>query len=191
MNYLGHLYFSNGDLDLMICNLYGDHVKGTKFQHYPEKIQQGIILHRSIDSVIDNHYAVLELKKLLYPELPKVTGIAIDLYFDHLLAKHWREFHPQDLSCFLARFFNYSSILENEMKDDFRSFLYNLRTLRWIEHYHTAEGLEKLCQGVSKKISFENSLNIAPAIFKKHTSAINKAFHIFMIDARSYFNVSN
>ena len=33
----------------------------------------------------DNHPEVKYLLRNLYPYLPKISGIAIDLYFDHLL----------------------------------------------------------------------------------------------------------
>ena len=84
MNFLGHLYFSNNDLELMYANLFGDFVKGKAMYNFPEKIQSGIQLHRSIDSYIDRHEDVRKLLKTLYPELPKVSNVAIDLFFDHL-----------------------------------------------------------------------------------------------------------
>ena len=92
MKYLGQLFFSGDDKDLMICNLYGDHVKGKKYSSYPSKIIEGILLHREIDHYIDNHPEVLALKKLLYSDLHKVSSIAVDLYFDHLLAKNWKKY---------------------------------------------------------------------------------------------------
>jgi len=173
----------------MICNLYGDHVKGSNFNHYPEKIKQGIRLHRSIDFYIDNHPSSLCLKQLLYAELPKVAGIAVDLYFDHLLAKNWQKFHPQRLTEYLINFFNHSSLYEFHMKEHFREFLSQLRRYRWIEHYPSDEGLQKLCEGVSRKISFENSLIQAPQLFRKYEEQVNEAFYTFMNDARNNFNV--
>jgi len=69
----------------MNANLYGDFVKGRDYSKYPLIIQGGITLHREIDDFIDHHPLVLELLHELYAPLPKVAGIAIDLYFDHLL----------------------------------------------------------------------------------------------------------
>jgi acyl carrier protein phosphodiesterase len=77
MNFLGHLYFSNNNLELMYANLFGDHVKGSDYSHFPEIVQTGISLHRSIDNYIDHHPKVVELMHKLYPELPKVTVIAM------------------------------------------------------------------------------------------------------------------
>ena len=100
MNFLGHLYFSNNDPELMYANLFGDSVKGKKYLDYPEEIQKGILLHRKIDDFIDRHNAVIELKRELYNELPKISSVAIDLFFDHLLAQKWNDYHsmPYELS---------------------------------------------------------------------------------------------
>ena len=79
MNFLGHLYFSNNNLDLMVANLFGDFCKGKSYLSYPIETQRGVLLHREIDSYIDNHAEVLAIRKELYASLPKVSGIAIDL----------------------------------------------------------------------------------------------------------------
>ncbi len=85
MNFLGHLYFSDNKQELMLNNLFGDFVKGKDISRYPIEIQQGITLHRKIDNFIDRHPLVLELSHKLFADLPKVSAIAIDLFFDHLL----------------------------------------------------------------------------------------------------------
>jgi acyl carrier protein phosphodiesterase len=96
MNFLGHLYFSNNDFELMQANLFGDFVKGKDYTHLPLKLQEGVTLHRKIDHYIDHHPAVLDLVHLLHDDLPKVAAIAVDIYFDHLLAKNWSKFHSID-----------------------------------------------------------------------------------------------
>ena len=88
-------------------NLFGDFVKGNKFDHFPEIVVEGIRLHREIDSFIDNHPTVIDLLHVLYPKLPKVAGIAVDLYFDHILARDWRFYSDLTLTDFTLNFFNY------------------------------------------------------------------------------------
>ncbi len=183
MNFLGHLYFSKNDHDLMIANLFGDSVKGKKYLQYSKKIQDGVLLHRRIDYYIDNHPSVKALRLNLYQELPKIAGIAIDLYFDHLLAIHWNNYHDKPLELFLDDFYNFRAGFEKELGHDFSIFLNRLRTKQWINHYPTFYGLEKLCLGVSNRISFKNNLHLAPLVFKKKNHEIEAAFLDFMQDA--------
>ena len=55
MNHLAHCFLSFGDEDVLLGNFIGDFVKGHDWQHYPELVQRGILLHRAIDSYTDNH----------------------------------------------------------------------------------------------------------------------------------------
>ncbi len=187
MNFLGHLYFSGTDKELMHANLYGDFVRGSKLDHYPDIIQKGIVLHRQIDFYIDNHAAVKKLKHALMHELPKIGPVAIDLFFDHLLAKNWSAFHQDDYGAYLRDFYAHNTIHYNHYPTTFMEFMEKLRLHQWMNHYPTKFGLEKSCEGVSKRISFETNLAQAPVIFDQRESEIKDAFLRYMEDAQKEF----
>lgn len=191
MNFLGHLYFSNNDFELMYYNLFGDYVKGSDLSEFPPKVQYGLHLHRSIDDYIDHHPKVLELLHLLYGDLPKISGIAVDLFFDHLLASQWNKYHPTDLRTFVDDFYNFQPQHEAYFTDDFRFVLNKLKEQDWLYNYRTFEGLELTCKRLSKRISFENNLNEAPQIFIKRSKEINTTFHLYMQEAIPYFKQYN
>ena len=187
MNFLGHLYFSNNQTELMYPNLYGDFVKGSDLSSYPERIQKGILLHRKIDDYIDRHSIILELAHFLYPKLPKITGIAIDLYFDHLLAIHWEKYHSTPLTTFIERF---NSIEEDRFlfeNEHFWMVMDKMKAGEWLKHSVSTYGLTKSCEGVSRLISFENELSKAPKVFIEHQSRIEKTFFEFMEEAIPFF----
>lgn len=187
MNFLGHLFFSNNDLELMYANLFGDHVKGSHLESFPLIIRQGVLLHRSIDSYMDHHPKVTSLMHELYPELPKVTGIAMDLFFDHLLAKNWNTYHPIDLEVYLDRFYKYEPDSWEDYSQEFREFIRQMREYRWMNYYPRFLGLEKACEGVSSRISFKNKLPDAPKVFLRHYDKIQNCFEEYMLDAVPYF----
>jgi len=173
----------------MLANLYGDFVKGSNLEAYTEKVQTGIRLHRSIDNFIDTHPDVLALKRMLYANLPKVSGVAIDLYFDHLLAKNWANYHLLSLTDFLDRFYTCEVPTTVNFSTDFLNFIHSMRTHNWLSHYPTEYGLRKSCEGVSSKISFPNRLNEGHLVFKKHEKDITECFKKYMYDASEYFKV--
>jgi len=174
----------------MLSNLYGDFVKGKNYLRYPEIVQRGIFLHRSIDHFIDTHKSVTKLRLSLYAELPKVAGVAIDLYFDHLLAKKWTSYHSKNYNDFLNEFYTHKVDFEHELKPEFIEFMGFFRTRKWLDHYPTPYGLQKSCEGVSKQISFENVLYKAPEIFYKREADIENCFDLYMADAQSHFNIT-
>lgn len=188
MNYLGHIYFSNNDLRLAKANLFGDSVKGPDYTRFPVFIQEGIKLHREIDDYIDHHPAVTRLIRILREDLPKVAPIAIDLFFDHLLAKRWSNFHTTPLEDFLEIVHSSIDKLDQEYYTaEFNLFINRLCQYKWMTHYSSLEGLDKMCNGVSRRISFENSLPKGLSVFLKHEEAVEHAFNEYMHDANEHF----
>jgi len=171
----------------MHANLFGDFVRGSKLDHFPEIIQHGIKLHREIDFYIDNHPSVKHLKLSLMHDLPKIGPVAVDLFFDHLLAKQWSNFHHEDYPQFLSNFYAHESDLTEHYPSSFISFIDKLRQHQWMNHYPTKYGLMKSCEGVAKRISFETKLPEAHLVFDARESEIDAAFQSFMIDAQRKF----
>lgn len=190
MNYLGHLFLSNNNTELMLANLFGDFVKGKDLSAYSPEIREGITLHRAIDHYIDTHPAVVELLHTLYPKLPKVAGIAVDLFFDHLLARNWNEYHALPLNEFLARFYDSINVGAAEFSEPFRNMIYHLVKVNWISYYPTTEGLDKACNGVSSRLSFPNELKHGLRVFKENEGEITAAFEVYMKDAVAHFGIS-
>lgn len=187
MNFLGHLYFSDNDHELMYCNLYGDSVKGKDLSKYPIFLANGITLHRSIDSYIDTHPKVLELRHELSPKLNKVSSIAIDLYFDHLLAKNWSKYSTIPFRKFCDDFKLFHSEYETYFNEDFLFLLDKLKKEDWIYNYQFPHGLEFACKGLSRRIKFKNDLYKAPEIYFQLEESITFAFENYMEDAIPHF----
>lgn len=188
MNYLGHIYLSNNDLRLAKANLFGDSVKGKDYTDHPEFIQKGVKLHREIDHYIDHHPAVLDLIRAIRPDLPKVAPIAVDLYFDHLLAKNWSNFHATPLEEFLDNIHsNINHIDRDYYPLGFNEFIDKLCQYKWMNAYASLYGLDKMCNGVSRRISFENSLPKGLSVFLKHEQHVEHSFNEYMRDANEHF----
>lgn len=189
MNFLGHLYLSDNKRELMLNNLFGDFVKGKDISRYPIEIQQGITLHRKIDNFIDRHPLVLELSHKLFADLPKVSAIAIDLFFDHLLAKNWKKFHSCDLNIFLENFYQSVNLKSEHYSYEFRFMIEKMIEINWISYYPSIEGLDKACNGVSSRISFPNELKNGKQVFLKFEKEIEAVFYPFMEDAKRNFDI--
>jgi acyl carrier protein phosphodiesterase len=199
MNYLGHLILSGEDQELQLANLYGDFFKGSRYELLPKKVMRGIKLHRGIDHFVDHHPISKQLLKQLYPVLPKIAPIALDLFFDHLLAKHWEKFHHQSLTQFSEEFFSFALDPNNHHFSD-PEFHYSSRFMElleimhrgdWLNNYQLEEGLTFACTGLSQRISFENNLHEGPAVFARHHMLLTEGFFAFMEDAFQHFGIQH
>lgn len=171
----------------MHANLFGDFVKGKDLSAYNQMVQEGIILHRNIDAFIGQHSKVKELSKLLSPSLPKVSSIAIDIYFDHFLAKNWNDYHHQELNDFLANFYTYKINETDYPNELFLQTLFRLKKGQWISEYNTLQGIEYVCRGVSQRISFPNALKNGRMVLENNYNSVEETFKHFMKDAIDYF----
>jgi acyl carrier protein phosphodiesterase len=189
MNYLGHLFLSNNDPEIMQGNLYGDFVKGSQHLNLPPKIVQGVELHRQIDSFIDTHSSLDLLRKILSKDLPKIYGIAIDIYFDHLLAKNWDQYHPTPLKKYLNQLYEQLDFDTQIYSPKFLFFLTKMKEINWLLHSEKESSILKTCLHVSRKISFDNNLSESIIIFEKQQELITESFHNFMKEAMKKFNI--
>lgn len=187
MNYLGHLYLSGNDTELMQANLYGDFIKGSDLSDLDPAIEKGIRLHRAIDHFIDHHSVIHELLPVLRTELPKVAGIAIDIYFDHLLAKNWLTFHPQSLTDYLNVIYKQLNINDQRYGSDYLIFLQRLVQHQWINHYPTLDAIDRMSKNISSQLSFPNQLINGKSVFLMHEKVISDAFFEYMWSANEHF----
>lgn len=100
MNYLAHLHIACSTKSSFVGNFLGDFVKGNPDGQFSQGIVQGIRLHRFVDSYTDQHPIVKSLKPLFSGELRRFAPIALDMFWDHCLAKYWDQFHYDSLTSF-------------------------------------------------------------------------------------------
>lgn len=188
MNFLGHLYFSGNNEKLMTANLLGDFVKGKDLSHLSSLSQKGIALHRKIDHYIDHHPEVIALMHEMYKDLPKIAGIAVDLIFDHLLAKNWNQFSDIPLNDYVSSYYRSIHYNNPDYPHFFQFVLKKMTEKNWLLSYSSLEGIQRACSGVSSRISFDNNLNEAPSYFLKHQAQMEATFFTYMEEAIPYFN---
>jgi hypothetical protein len=102
MNYLAHLHLAPDDAAARVGNLLGDFLKPSHAGHLPQALQQGMALHRQIDSHTDSHPLVARSKQRIAAERRRYAGILVDIFYDHFLAQHWPRFSSMPLADFTA-----------------------------------------------------------------------------------------
>lgn len=99
MNHLAHLVLAGPDEGLRLGAFLGDHIKGRQALHaLPAGWAEGVRLHRRIDSLCDSNPDVREFIIGLEAPWRRYGGIFVDVLFDHMLARHWAEFGPCDIT---------------------------------------------------------------------------------------------
>jgi acyl carrier protein phosphodiesterase len=111
MNYLAHLHLGGQSPDELLGSLYGDFVKGPLVGRFSSKTEAAIQLHRTIDAFTDSHELVKRALSRFPDEKRRYAGIALDMFFDHCLARDWEEYSGVPLKRFAQAIYG---ILESE-----------------------------------------------------------------------------
>jgi len=146
---------------------------------YETEISKGILLHRFIDNYTDTHKEVSELKKLLRPQFGLLSGVVIDMLYDHQLAKHWSEFNTDTLESFTTHAYNVFEKFASIMPERPKAMLHYMRKENWLLNYARAEGMTKSFNGMAQRIRKGELLLQAPAFMQQHDAEVKESFFRF------------
>lgn len=185
MNYLAHAYLSGDDDELLIGNFIADHLRGNDFSKYPQGVINGIRLHRKIDAYTDTHPLFKASKRVFYEEFDKYSGILVDIYFDHLLARQFDLFHPQSLDSFSENVYQVYRKNEHLMPEFSSRFLSYVLKNKVYQNYSSLEGIETVLKHLSQRIGHSVNLNESIPQFKRSEEFLQKNFTEFIVDLKS------
>jgi len=152
MNYLAHLHIAEHCDSNLLGNLLGDFVKGRLSDQYNDEIVQGIRLHRWVDAYTDKHHLMNDAKAHFSTSTRRFSPIALDMFWDHCLAKHWNQFHTSSLS----EFVNSAELLvrrdhSSNLPERYLRVTENMWNGRWLESYSDIDNIQYALQRMSSR----------------------------------------
>ena len=155
MNYLVHFFLAGDDDELRLGNLLGDFVKGRveRFTHrgLTERLRIGIQMHRTIDAFSDRHPAVHRSKRILTPEYGRLSGVIVDVFYDHVLARRWPEHHPRPLSVYTQDVYRTLRGNLHRMPAAAHPLIDAMSRGDWLRGYASQHGIERALQGMAAR----------------------------------------
>ncbi|MET4105954.1 acyl carrier protein phosphodiesterase [Hymenobacter sp. UYP22] len=194
MNFLAHLLLSGSPAntpyyaDVVVGNFAAEAVRGRAgLLAYPEPVQRGIRLHRFIDSFTDAHPAVRRTTaRLREAGLGKWAGVVSDVGFDHLLARDFARYHPQEpLPDFAQRQYQLLHQRRYELPERLQEMLHYMRQHDWLTGYAHPEGLHRALLGLSRRVPAAGVLANGAAAFLKELPAYEADFAEFWPELRA------
>ncbi|MEI9807172.1 MAG: ACP phosphodiesterase [Bacteroidota bacterium] len=183
MNYLAHAYLSFNNPPILVGNLISDFVKGKKKFDYPAVIQQGITLHRLIDSFTDEHEATKEAKEIFRPHYRLYSGAFVDVLYDHFLATDENEFPGNSLFDFSNEVYAALDNYRQWMPEGFAGMFPYMKKQNWLYNYSTRAGTAKSLGGVVRRAAYLTESDTAFFLFEKHYQPLQQCYRQFWKDA--------
>lgn len=186
MNYLAHIYLSGADTQLRIGNFIADSVRGKDFSMFPDRVAQGIILHRHIDTFTDSHPIVKKSKDLIRAEYGHWSSVIVDIYYDHFLAANWSTYSDTALDIYVQDF--YSDLTKNYaiLPTKVQQFMPYMIAHNWLYSYATVEGISRIFHQMNNRTKNRSKMNFAPIELVRCYNEMDGHFREFFDELTQY-----
>lgn len=186
MNYLAHIYLSGADTQLRIGNFIADSVRGKDFSMFPDRVAQGIILHRHIDTFTDSHPIVKKSKDLIRAEYGHWSSVIVDIYYDHFLAANWSTYSDTPLDIYVQDF--YSDLTKNYaiLPTKVQQFMPYMIAHNWLYSYATVEGISRIFHQMNNRTKNRSKMNFAPIELVRYYNEMDGHFREFFDELTQY-----
>jgi len=188
MNYLAHLHLGGQSPEHWLGSLYGDFVKGRLEGRFSPAVEAGIRLHRQIDAFTDSHPLVLAALGRFAPERRRYAGIILDVFFDHCLARHWRDYAGQPLDDFTREVYQVLGAQE-ELPGRLAGVAPYLIAGDWLGSYRDFQVLDQVFKGIARRLSKPEGLATAfadvSALYEPLTEDFRRFYPVLQAFART------
>jgi acyl carrier protein phosphodiesterase len=180
MNFLAHAYLSGENASILAGNMIADFVKGKQaLIGFDPEIVKGIELHRLIDAFTDSHKIVTESKARLRPKYRHYSGVIVDVFYDHFLAKNWNQYHLQPLDAFASSVYKTMEAFYAISPAGFQHMFPYMVKGNWLVNYSKLEGIDRALTGMSRRTPYESKMDEAVGDLKDHYALFGSEFENF------------
>jgi acyl carrier protein phosphodiesterase len=188
MNFLAHIHLSGENEFIKIGNFMADGVRGKQYENFPREIQKGILLHRAIDTFTDAHPLFRQSTKKLHSRYHHYSGVIVDMYYDHFLAKNWTNYHSENLTNYAANF--YQSLTDNfhllTLKT--QNLLPYMVEYNWLVNYQSIHGLERILSQMDHRTKNQSLMRFATEELVAHYDEFESEFSLFYKEVQQFSN---
>jgi len=180
MNHFAHLVLAQPTLESTVGNLLGDFARGVDTDALPPAVRAGLDNHRAVDRFTDSHPRVRALKHAFSRPRRRFAGIALDIYFDHLLVTHWERFEQRDLDATIADFYRRLQRGRELMPgENMRRVTRRMVEYDWFGSYRDLDAVAESLDRVAGRIRFANRFSGAIEELQRHHDLICEGFFEF------------
>lgn len=179
MNFLAHIYLSGNDELVTLGNFAADGVRGNKYKVFPLKMQMGILLHREIDTFTDAHPFFRQSTKRLHKNYGHYSGVIVDIFYDHFLAKNWNQYSDIPLTDYINAFYNSLNKHVDYLPQRYKTMAPIMIEGNWLLSYATIEGIQLVLNGMNKRTKGKSKMNEATKELVAFYEAFENEFTAF------------
>ncbi len=186
MNYLAHIYLSGDNKMIKIGNFMADSIRGKSYEVYERDIKRGILLHRAIDSFTDMHPIYRQSKHRLHSKYGHYSGVIMDIFYDHFLAKNWSLYSKIPLEEFTTDFYILLETNYEILTDKVKSIIPHMRNKNWLLSYSTIEGLQIIMNQMNYRIKNRVPMDESIQELQEYYTEFESEFKLFFTEIQAF-----
>jgi acyl carrier protein phosphodiesterase len=179
MNFLAHLVLSPKETNFISGNLAADFLRGSDRKLISERVQSGISMHQFVDQFTDTHALVKTSKDRIKKHFHLLSGVLVDVFYDHFLAKDFEQIATVSLEDFCEYIYD---ILEKniaELPPRLQQFVPIMIRENTLYSYRKLEGIQVALTRINHRIKKKISVELAMATLKDLYEFIENDFRKF------------
>ncbi len=188
MNFLAHIYLSGDNKLVTIGNFVADGVRGNKYKLYPKEIQMGILLHRAIDTFTDAHPVFRRSTKRLHKNYGHYSGVIVDIFYDHFLAKNWQDYSNIPLAEYVGNFYKDLNKHFVHLPPRFKRLTPFMIEDNWLLSYATLDGIQLVLDGMNQRTKGISKMDEATKELKVYYEDFENDFTEFFSELIDFSN---
>jgi len=187
VNYFAHLVLSQPTLESTVGNLLGDFARGIDQSVLDPAVLAGLNNHRAVDRFTDSYIRATGIKQCFSPARRRFAGIALDVYFDHLLMSHWHEFDARNLGEVIAEFYARMDRGQEIMPgSEMRRVTARMISDDWFGSYRDIDSVAEALDRIAMRIRFPNRFDNIIDDIRQNEDLILELFTDFFPELRAH-----
>ena len=163
-----------------------DGIRGKHYEHLPSDVQKGIVLHRAIDTFTDAHPIFRQSTKRLHERYHHYSGVIVDVFYDHFLAKNWTKYSEEPLDVFVERFYESLRTNYDILNDKTKGMMPYMIKYNWLVNYQYVEGLARILFQMDQRTKNNSKMQFSVEELTECYSDFEQEFTSFFEDLRVF-----
>jgi len=186
MNFLAHIYLSGDNPKVKVGNFMADSIRGKKYNEFPQDYKNGILLHRAIDTFTDAHPTVRKSTRKLHANYSHYSGVIVDIFYDHFLAKNWQHYCDVPLESYVDDFYDLLQEHYHILPMNIKRMMPYMIADNWLVSYAKIEGISKVLNGMNRRTQNRSKMNYATEELQDHYGEFESEFTSFFKELKEF-----